>query len=83
MVVPSPHLCPDRWIRQIFASRAAADGGVVRRSARDVERLVGRDLFEAELRRRGFQAVENAGQYVIFCNSERIQVVVQSEIPKI
>lgn len=70
-----PHLAADRWVRQIFESRAAAAGGVVRRSVRDVDRLVGRDVFAAELRRRGFRAVENAGQYVIFCNTEAIRLV--------
>lgn len=66
---------PDRWLRQIFASRAAMDGGVVRRQVRDVERILGREVFEAELRRRGFRAVENAGQYVVFCNRGPVRVI--------
>ncbi|MEL6206195.1 MAG: N-(5'-phosphoribosyl)anthranilate isomerase [Pseudomonadota bacterium] len=56
------------WLRQIFLSRAAAEGGVVRRKVRDVERYVGRSVFLAEMERRGFSVVENAGQFVIFCN---------------
>ena len=50
-------------------------GGVVRRAARDVERVMGRAAFRAELERRGFHAVENAGQFVIFCNNEPVRVV--------
>jgi len=68
-------LPPEIWMAQIFAARAARDGGVVRRKVRDVERVVGRDRFEAELARRGFRAVENAGQFVIFCNREPLRVV--------
>jgi hypothetical protein len=61
-------LAPDLWLRQLFSAQAARDGGVVRRQVRDVEQIVGCATFEHELRRRGFRAVENAGQYVIFCN---------------
>lgn len=68
-------LSPDLWLRQIFTARAAAEGGIVRRGGRDVERIVGRARFEAELRRRGFRAVENAGQYVIFCNRGPIRLI--------
>lgn len=60
----------DDWILHIFSSRAAASGGVVRRKTRDIERIVGRERFRAELDRRGFGAVENGGQTVIFCNRE-------------
>lgn len=68
-------IAPDQWVRQIFSARAAAEGGIVRRKVRDVERLLGRDLFEHELRRRGFHAVENAGQFIIFCNNEPVRVL--------
>lgn len=68
-------LSSDLWLRQIFTARAAAEGGIVRRQVRDVERIVGRARFEAELRRRGFRAVENAGQYVIFCNRGPVRLV--------
>jgi hypothetical protein len=72
--MPGP-VTPERWLIQIFSARAAAEGGIVRRSVRDVERIVGRRRFEAELSRRGFRAVENAGQYVVFCNRQPIRVV--------
>ncbi|EEW23999.1 hypothetical protein [Rhodobacter ferrooxidans] len=66
---------PEQWLRHIFSARAAAEGGIVRRKVRDVERLLGRQNFERELRRRGFHAVENAGQFVIFCNNEPVRVL--------
>lgn len=66
---------PDIWMLQLFSARTAREGGVVRRQTRDVERIVGRAAFERELRRRGFHAVENAGQFVIFCNNEQVRVL--------
>ncbi|MCB1365041.1 MAG: N-(5'-phosphoribosyl)anthranilate isomerase [Rhodobacteraceae bacterium] len=62
------HLSPERWMAQIFASREALSGGVVKRRIRDVERLVGRAAFTREVERRGFQAVENGRHFVVFCN---------------
>ncbi len=71
----APDVAPAAWMRHMFAAKSAMDGGVVRRKVRDVERIVGRDAFEAEIRRRGFRAVENAGQYVIFCNRNSMRMV--------
>ena len=67
---------PDVFFNEMFASKAARDGAVIRRKVRDVERMIGRDIFLDEVRRRGFRAVENAGQFVVFCNSEPIRRVV-------
>ena len=66
---------PDIWLLQMFSARAAREGGIVRRQVRDVERIMGRRAFESELRRRGYHAVENAGQFVIFCNAEPVKPV--------
>jgi len=68
-------LRPDLWLEGIFSARAAAQGGVVRRKTRDIERIIGRDAFVRELDRRGFRAVENAGQTVIFCNREPVTIL--------
>ena len=64
---------PKQFLAELFSSRAAATGAVIRRSARDVDRFVGREAFLDEMRRRGFSVVENAGQLVIFCNREPIR----------
>ena len=72
MPVPA-HLNPDLWIEQIFSSRTAAKGGVVRRKQRDIERLVGMIRFKHELSRRGYTALTNAGDIIIFCNQEPIK----------
>ncbi|NNE51878.1 MAG: N-(5'-phosphoribosyl)anthranilate isomerase [Sulfitobacter sp.] len=68
-------LSADQWMRQLFSSRAARDGGVVRRKVRDVERIVGCQAFEAEVRRRGFRAMQNGAQYVVFCNKVALRLI--------
>lgn len=68
-------LPPDVWLLQMFSAKSAREGGIVRRQVRDVERIVGRSAFESELRRRGYRAVENAGQFIIFCNREPVTVL--------
>ena len=69
------HMNADVWIGQLFSSQAAREGAVIRRKIRDIERFVGRDVFLQEMKRRGFPVVENAGQFVVFCNCEPIRRV--------
>ncbi|MAC81737.1 MAG: N-(5'-phosphoribosyl)anthranilate isomerase [Rhodobacteraceae bacterium] len=70
-----PHLLPpDLWMQRIFDAKAAREGQVVRRSVRDLEMIVGREAFEREIRRRGYHAVLNGDQVVIFCNNEPIRL---------
>lgn len=66
-----PKIC----LARIFENRSARDGAVVRRKVRDVERYTGREVLLAEFRRRGYSAVENAGQFVIFRDRDAIRRV--------
>ena len=66
-------LSADLWLRDLFSSRAARDGGVIRRKSRDIERFVGWQMFFAEIDRRGYRAYENSGQVLIFCNTAPIR----------
>jgi hypothetical protein len=68
-----PPVSPEQFLAELFSSRAAATGAVIRRNARDIDRYYGRAAFLDEMRRRGFSVVENAGQMVIFCNREPIR----------
>jgi hypothetical protein len=72
--LPQP-LSPQGFLQHLFGSQAARDGGVIRRKVRDIDRYVGREVFLTEMRRRGYPVVENAGQFVIFCNNEPIRRV--------
>lgn len=67
---------PAQWFHHLFSARAAREGGIVRRKTRDMERMVGRDVFEREIARRGYSVVENAGQLVVFCNAEPVRLTV-------
>lgn len=67
------YLSPDLWLRHLFSSQAAQEGGIIRRKIRDIDRYVGREAFLAEMHRRGFAVIENAGQFVIFCNREPLR----------
>lgn len=63
----------EMWLQQIFDSRAAREGLVVRRKVADIERMTGWHRFLSEIDRRGYQAVENCGHVVIFCNDAPIR----------
>ncbi|NDV01966.1 N-(5'-phosphoribosyl)anthranilate isomerase [Pseudoroseicyclus tamaricis] len=67
---------PQVFFDELLSSRAARRGEVVRRNVRVVERYVGREIFVREMRRRGYSVVENAGQFVIFCNSAPVRRIV-------
>jgi len=75
MACSSVQITPEIWLRHLFSARTAIEGGVVRRKTRDMERFVGREAFVAELNRRGYSAVENAGQIIVFCNAQPVEVV--------
>lgn len=69
------YLTPEIWLAQVFAAGEVRRGGVIKRQIRDVERLCGREAFLAEIRRRGFQAVQNGRHFVVFCNRQPIRRV--------
>ncbi|MDF1727238.1 MAG: N-(5'-phosphoribosyl)anthranilate isomerase [Sulfitobacter sp.] len=81
MVKPA-QMTPEHWTRHVFSAKAAQEGGVVRRKIRDIERYVGLEAFFAELDRRGFSAVENAGQLVIFCNREPVRLATRPAVSR-
>jgi hypothetical protein len=40
-----------------------------------VEREIGRQFFEDEVRRRRFHLLECGGQFIVICNSGRMQII--------
>jgi hypothetical protein len=68
-------ITPDRWIVQLFSAKSVAEGGIIRRKVADVERLIGRKRFLYEVNRRGFHDVENAGQFIVFCNQDPVNLL--------
>jgi hypothetical protein len=63
----------EQWFDALFTSKAARDGWIMRRQLRDVVRYVGRERLAQEAARRGYHAIENAGQIVIFCIRDPIR----------
>ncbi|NBB97806.1 MAG: aspartate aminotransferase [Alphaproteobacteria bacterium] len=74
-------LSPEVWLHDLFASKAVQQGAVIRRKARDIERFVGMELFMREVHRRGFQAAENSGQIIIFCNRAPVRWLTSGVTP--
>jgi len=66
---------PDPWIDQLFSSKAARTGGVVRRSMSWVDREVGRERFMDEVRKRGFRLMRTADQFIVICHRGPIELV--------
>lgn len=69
---PTP---PDHWLDLIFSAQAVAKGGVVRRCIHWVDREVGRDRLEQEVRRRGFHLVQSGDQLLIICNQQGLRII--------
>lgn len=74
-------LSPELYLRSLFSSKACARGEIVRRKKRDIEHYAGLDLFLREIERRGFQVIENSGNFVIFCNQEPIRGITMRSAP--
>jgi thiamine monophosphate synthase len=58
------------WIEQIFRTRAAMTGGVVRRKVSSVLRYASAEALREACRRRRFHLILNGGYFVILCNNE-------------
>ncbi len=65
---------PEFWLDQIFAAKAVASGGVVRRSRHWVESEIGLERFELAVRARGFHLIEAGSQLVVICHSGPIKM---------
>jgi len=63
------------FIQQIFRSRKARNGGLVRRNIGWVNFHASMALLEAEVRRRGFHMFVVGDQALILCNSGGLAVV--------
>lgn len=71
----TPRLLAQAWLDELFAAKAVAKGGIVRRAVHDVEREIGRSIFVSEVRRRGFHLIECGGQFIVICNPGQLQII--------
>ena len=63
------------WINQIFKSKQARNGGVVRRSLASISRYASLPALKAEVARRRFHMVIIGDQAVITCNNGNLALV--------
>lgn len=73
-VLPNPAHAR-RWLDQMFATKAARRGAVVRRSQAWVDREVGRSRFENEVRNRGYHLIQTADQFIVVCHAGPIRIL--------
>ena len=64
------------WLEAVFSAKSARFGGVIRRKVSWVEKEIGRDAFEREVRKRGFRMLEAGNQLIVVCNSGPIKIVI-------
>lgn len=61
------------WRDQLFNTRAAKHGGILRRNKHSIQREIGVSLLVVEVRARGFRLYEVGDDYVIVCNRRPIR----------
>ena len=64
------------WANQIFNSKIAKRGGVVRRKIASIERYTSQDELKEECKKRGFHVVRHGDQWLIFCDEAEVKIVV-------
>ena len=69
----APKSLADHWLGQLFAAKAVANGGVIRRDRRWVRREIGEDRFIAEVRNRGFHLLEAGEQWLVICTASPLR----------
>lgn len=67
-------IAPEGWLFQMFSAKAAREGGIVRRSARSRKDRRPQGV-RRRTARRGYHAVENRGQIVVFSNDVSVTVI--------
>ena len=64
-----------KWIGQIFAAKAAKNGGIVRRKVSSVKQYATVNELRAEVKARGFHMLRVEEQYLIICSSGNFRVI--------
>lgn len=64
------------FIDQIFQSRQAQTGGIVRRSLLSIATYASIFELKAEVQRRGFHMVISGDQAIVFCHSGDLAIAV-------
>jgi hypothetical protein len=63
----------EHWLAQLFAAKAVANGGVIRRDRRWVRREIGEERFIKEVRDRRFHLIEAGDQWLVICSASPLR----------
>ncbi|MBV7408646.1 N-(5'-phosphoribosyl)anthranilate isomerase [Maritimibacter sp. DP1N21-5] len=70
----NPQTAAELWLDRTFTCKTALSGGVIKRSVSEVQSIIGRERFLSEIKKRGFQAVENGDDMIVFCNRNPVRL---------
>ncbi len=62
------------WISQIFRADVASNGGVVRRSKKDVEKFSSMAELIGEAKKQSYHVIETGGQVVVLCHAGEVVI---------
>jgi len=63
------------WVDQIFDSKIARRGGVVRRKITSIKKYASLTAVKKACRKRGYHIVRHGDQWLIFCDKALVKVV--------
>lgn len=63
------------WIEQVFRSKMAKKGGVVRRKLSSIDTYASREAFVEAVKVRGYHIVQHGDQWLVFCDSAHVAIV--------
>ena len=63
------------WVRQIFQSKIAKRGGVVRRKITSINRYASRDEVRRACKRKRYHIIAHGDQWLIFCDRAQVRIV--------
>jgi hypothetical protein len=75
MPMSKPRLSKLQWVEQIFSTKAARNGGPVRRKVASVLRYASVEVLLDAARKRGFHVILTGEYFVILCNSGSISII--------
>lgn len=64
------------WLNQVFSAGSVNKGNIVRRQQSSVKKYSSEKDLVAEVKARGFHLIKTGDQYIIICNSGKVELVV-------
>ena len=78
--IRSKSITSEKWIRKIFDSKIATEGGVARRKLSSIDKFADRAWVFDEASKRGFYVIRVREQWVFICNQCELRIVPRTDI---